>query len=94
MHACRQALADRQMGIWHFFAKGAGEGHRQDARNAGRKSQGNTSCEAAAGPGQFLSRSFNLMQNPAAMFQQQLTSLRGTCTSAIALQKVLSQLNL
>ena len=94
LHGTRQAFADGQLRLGHFAAKGTGERHGQHAGHAGRQAQGHAPGEAGAHPAQLFAGAFDLVQDAAAVFQQQLAGLGWGGAAAVAHQQVLPKLDL
>jgi hypothetical protein len=68
--------------------------HRQHPRQAGRQAYRHPPGQSAAHTAQFLLGALHLVQNAAAMGQQQLPGLGGHGAAAVTCQQVLPQLHL
>ena len=90
MEIDRPSLMDR-LASGRCCAEGARERHRQHARQARRQADGHAPGQRAAHPAQVFARALHLVQDAAAVFQQQLAGLGGGDAAAVAHQQVLPQ---
>jgi hypothetical protein len=94
LHGDRQRLADREAGLRQLLAEGPRQRHRQHLGQAGRQADGDPTGQRTAHPTQFLARPFHLVQDAAAVFEQQLAGLGGRGAAPVAHQQGLAQFHL
>jgi hypothetical protein len=73
-----QGLADRDRGVGHLLPESSRQRHREHPRQAGWQADGHAACQRTAYPSELFPCPLHLMQDAAAVRQQQLTRRSST----------------